>query len=79
VERLFAEINAKRIRRGRYASVNDLEAAIYDYLLIHNAKPKLDVLTLHGHLQADVTAPEDEVIGKGDYLLITHERMTRTH
>jgi uncharacterized iron-regulated protein len=46
---------------------------------LHNAKPKLKVLTLHGHLQADVTAPEDEVIGRGDYLLITNERMTRTH
>ena len=46
---------------------------------LHNAKPKLEVLTLHGNLQADVTAPENEMIGKGDYLLITNERMTRTH
>ena len=46
---------------------------------LHNAKPKLKVLTLHGHLQADVTTPGEEVIGKGDYLLITNERMTRTH
>ena len=40
VERFFAEITSKRIRRGSYSSVNDLEAAIYDYLLQHNAKPK---------------------------------------
>ena len=40
VERFFAEITAKRIRRGSYTSVNDLETAIYDYLLQHNAKPK---------------------------------------
>ena len=40
VERFFAEITSKRIRRGSYTSVNDLEAAIYDYLLQHNAKPK---------------------------------------
>ena len=37
VERFFAEITAKRIRRGSYASVDDLEDAIYDYLLQHNA------------------------------------------
>ena len=40
VERFFAEITSKRIRRGSYSSVNDLKAAIYDYLLQHNAKPK---------------------------------------
>lgn len=40
VERFFAEITAKRIRRGSYSSVDDLEEAIYDYLLLHNSKPK---------------------------------------
>ncbi len=40
VERFFAEITSKRIRPGSYSSVGDLEAAIYDYLLRHNAKPK---------------------------------------
>src|SRR6056297_2032675 len=40
VERFFAEITTRRIRRGSYSSVDDLEAAIYDYLLQHNAKPK---------------------------------------
>lgn len=40
VERFFAEITAKRIRRGSYSSVDDLEQAIYDYLLQHNAKPR---------------------------------------
>lgn len=40
VELFFAEITAKRIRRGSYSSVDDLEGAIYDYLLKHNAKPK---------------------------------------
>ena len=40
VERVFAEIIVKRIRRGSYDSINDLEYAIYDYLLKHNAKPK---------------------------------------
>ena len=40
VERFFAEITARRIRRGSYSSVDDLEAAIYDYLAQHNEKPK---------------------------------------
>ena len=40
VERFFAEITSRRIRRGSYASVGELEAAIYDYLLQHNTRPK---------------------------------------
>ena len=40
VERFFAEITSRRIRRGSYFSVDDLEAAIYDYLAHHNEKPK---------------------------------------
>ena len=45
VERFFAEITNRRIRRGSYSSVDDLEAAIYDYLLQHNARPKPFVWT----------------------------------
>ena len=40
VERFFAEITSKRIRRGSYTSVDDLETAIHDYLAKHNTKPK---------------------------------------
>ena len=40
MERFFAEITTKRIRRGSYSSVDDLEAAIYGYLAHHNEKPK---------------------------------------
>lgn len=40
VERFFAEITSRRIRRGSYSSVDDLEAAIYDYLAHHNEKPR---------------------------------------
>ena len=40
VERFFAEITSKRIRRGSYTSVDDLEAAIYHYLAQHDTKPK---------------------------------------
>lgn len=40
VERFFAEITSKRIRRGSYSSVDDLEAAIHDYLAQHNETPR---------------------------------------
>jgi transposase len=39
VERFFAEITAKTIRRGVFHSVDDLIAAIEDYLRLHNADP----------------------------------------
>jgi hypothetical protein len=45
VERFFAEITTKRIRRGTFSSVAELEDAIYDYLLHHNADPKPFVRT----------------------------------
>ena len=45
VERFFAEITTKRTRRGAFASVAELEEAIYDYLLRHNAAPKPFVWT----------------------------------
>jgi transposase len=40
VEGFFAEITSKRIRRGSYTSIDDMETATYDYLVQHNAKPK---------------------------------------
>jgi transposase len=40
VERFFAEITEKRIRRGVFRSVPALEKAITDYLDAHNADPK---------------------------------------
>lgn len=45
VERFFAEITTKRIRRGVFKSVGDLEDAIRDYLDRHNADPKPFVWT----------------------------------
>jgi len=45
VERFFAEITGKRIRRGAFASVAELQAAIDDYLLLHNASAKPYVWT----------------------------------
>ena len=45
VERFFAEITGKRIRRGVFTSVAELEAAIHDYLDGHNGEPKPFVWT----------------------------------
>ena len=40
VERFFAEITTKRIRRGVFRSVLELEEAVRDYLDQHNTDPK---------------------------------------
>lgn len=40
VERWFAELTNKRIRRGVFHSVQELETAIRDYIDIHNEAPK---------------------------------------
>jgi transposase len=40
VERFFAEITRKRIRRGAFQSVAELKSAIMEYLEKHNADPK---------------------------------------
>jgi len=40
VERFFADITTKRIRRGVFRSVSHLERAIHDYLEEHNKCPK---------------------------------------
>ena len=45
VERFFAEITRKRIRRGVFKSVADLKRAIIEYLENHNAAPKPFVWT----------------------------------
>ena len=40
VERFFRDITDKRIRRGVFTSVAELEGAINEYIAEHNAKPK---------------------------------------
>jgi transposase len=45
VERWFAEITNKRIRRGVFRSVRELEAAIREYIDVHNEAPKPFVWT----------------------------------
>ncbi len=39
VERFFGELTSKRLRRGVFYSVDDLKAAISEYLAFHNAAP----------------------------------------
>ena len=45
VERWFAEITNKRIRRGVFRSVKELETAIREYIDVHNETPKPFVWT----------------------------------
>jgi transposase len=45
VERFFAQITERRIRRGAFKSVEELEKAIEDYLAAHNTNPKPFVWT----------------------------------
>jgi transposase len=40
VERWFAEITRKRIRRGTFRSVRELTKAIHDYIRIYNNNPR---------------------------------------
>jgi hypothetical protein len=45
VERWFVEITNKRIRRGIFRSVRELEAAIREYIEVHNEDPQPFVWT----------------------------------
>lgn len=45
VERWFAELTNRRIRRGVFRSVKELEAAIRRYIDVHNEEPKPFVWT----------------------------------
>jgi transposase len=40
IERWFAEITRKRIRRGTFRSVRDLITAIHDYIRVYNKNPR---------------------------------------
>ena len=50
VERFFAEITTKRIRRGVFRSVKALERAIQEYLAQHNESPKPFIWTATAEL-----------------------------
>jgi len=50
VERFFAQITERRIRRGAFRSVAELEAAIESYLRTHNRQPRPFVWTKSAEL-----------------------------
>jgi hypothetical protein len=50
VERFFARITARRIRRGTLSSVRALETAITEYLAVHNQDCKPFVWTADADL-----------------------------
>src|SRR5437660_3662159 len=56
VERWFAELTNKRIRRGVFRSVRELEAAIREYIEVHNEDPKPFVWTRPAHQVLDSLA-----------------------
>ncbi len=41
VERFFSELTTKRVRRGVFRSVKELETAIMDFVKKHNENPKI--------------------------------------
>lgn len=61
VERFFAEITSKRIRRGVFTSVAELEEAIQHYLDCHNAQPKPFLWTKPAH---DILKNEARALAK---------------
>lgn len=46
---------------------------------LSQGQPELDIVTIHAHMQSDMSSPHESEVGRGDFLLVTHERMTRTH
>ena len=54
VERWFAELTNKRIRRGVFRSVRELEAAIREYIEVHNQDPKPFVWTTADQILASI-------------------------
>ena len=62
VERWFRELTQKRIRRGVFRSVPELEAAIHEYLEASNQAPKPFVWT----------APAQDILAKVERAAKTH-------
>lgn len=60
---------------GAYHSQN--QEGIVWYL--RHASSDIDVLTIHGHRQTNVLAPDSASLGMGDFLLLTNENLTKTH
>ena len=76
VERFFAEITGKRIRRGIFRSVAELEEAIDDYLLRHNACAKPYVWTRSA---PEILAKERRALDKLEAIKIGHQTSDSKH
>ena len=63
VERFFRDLTTRRIRNGIFTSVAQLEAAIADYLLSHNAEPQPFIWTAKAsNILAKVTRAKESLV-----------------
>ena len=76
VERFFAEITGKRIRRGAFTSVAALEEAIDEYLLRHNATAKPYTWT---KTAADILERERRALDKLDAIKSGNQALDSKH
>ena len=76
VERFFAEITGKRIRRGIFRSVSELEEAIDDYLLRYNAAAKPYVWTKSSR---EILAKERRALEKLDSIKTGNQMSDSEH
>lgn len=60
---------------GAYHSQNREGISWY----LKQSNPDLDIVAIHGHRQDNVLAPDSADLQMGDFLIITNERMTKTH
>src|SRR3954453_18068786 len=81
VERFFAEITEKAIRRGVFRSVAALEKAIMEYLAAHNESPKPFVWTANADLILERVKKVCERTSRAVYLRIAYAKngAERTH
>ena len=67
IERWFAEITRKRIRRETFKSVPALEKAIHDYILAYNKEPRPFVWTATASRILGKIRRCKEELERGDY------------
>jgi transposase len=65
VERFFSELTTKRVRRGVFRSVKELENAIMDFIEKHNENPKIFTWTKDADTILAKVAKCKEVLGTG--------------
>ncbi len=65
VERFFSELTTKRVRRGIFTSVKELEKAIRDFIETHNENPKIFTWTKDADTILAKVAKCKELLGTG--------------